>query len=116
MEACRAEVWVRPTGFCVILYLVTECTDVWSTSIVIIKNMIAIVAVRPNVVLGRSYLFLMNKRIRFSVRVNNGIMSQKYPIAVAFNFRLKELLTKEKPLELFLIETAAYRPVRKAFP
>jgi hypothetical protein len=38
----------------------------------------------------------VNKKIRFSYLVNNGIISQKYLIGIAFKLCFKEIFAKEK--------------------
>jgi hypothetical protein len=77
------------------------------------QNMIGIIAVRPNVILGWESLFSPPRApsVFFSGKIWH-IETKSVPFLLLLNHGLKRCLWKEKQVEQFLIETAAYR--RKA--
>jgi hypothetical protein len=74
------------------------------------QNMIAVIAVRPNVILSRRYPFSPQiEPCVFIFEQNIGYCGKNNVFSIAFECVLKRYLQKEKQVEQFLIETAAYR-------
>jgi hypothetical protein len=78
-------------------------------------NMIAIVGVRPNVILGRQYLFSpQTEPSVFMFWENMTYCSKKNPFAPAFKLRLKEIFaTGTNRSSNFLSKQPAIGPLRR---